>query len=99
MNSIISTSPEIPDPSQLDLFSLTTNESPSLPIVNQQVIEIDQRSRDPTTQSPPIIVSGNGDHFELSETQKELSSALYNKSRALVTKNHQATIQEKTNEI
>lgn len=96
MIEIISLSPEVPDPTQLDLFTITTNESPSTSCINPQVDNIEQRSRDPTAPEIPIGKSGTGEIFDLSETQKELASALHRKSRALVSKNYQATIQEET---
>jgi len=79
MNDIFSQAPEIPDPTQLDLFdcSSQTSEPLNSGVSPGEPAIITCRARDPTLEVTVEI---------LTESQKQRAAALYRKSRALASK-------------
>ncbi len=79
MNDIFSQAPEIPDPTQLDLFGCQTSdgEPPNSTISAGTPAVVELQTRDPTL---------NGEKKTLTESQKQRAAVLYRKSRALASK-------------
>ncbi len=96
INEIISQGPEVPEPKQLDLFGKETSaELSEVRFPHHSDGEpIEHHSRDPTELNYPVQGSGQKAFFDLNEAQKKLAGALHRKSKALVFKHFQASIQE-----
>jgi len=79
MNVIISQAPEIPDPTQLDLFDCLTSEDETLDstVSAGTPAVVERQTRDPTL---------NEHRENLNASQSKMANALYLKSRALASK-------------
>ena len=79
MNDTLSQAPEIPDPTQLDLFDCPTSDDETLDstVSDGTPAVVERQSRDPTP---------NEHRENLNASQSKLASVLYLKSRALASK-------------
>ena len=85
MNNIIPNGPEIPDPTQLDLFGIAPQETgPNDSAVSVESSKPDVMIRSPTEDDS--FISENGKKFDMNESS---ASSLYRKSRELVLKAYQ----------
>lgn len=87
--------PEIPDPTQLDLFAAPTSSDETVncspdSATQEQVNEVLIRS--PTARE--TVYSENGKYSELTDSQKQIASSLLRKSRELVSKSIELRKQE-----
>jgi len=96
MNDFISQAPEVPEPKQLDLFGKLPAGELSEGISSYHSVDetIEHHSRDPTEEKTLEQGSSVRKDFDLNQAQKQLASTLLRKSRELVKKNYQASIQE-----
>ncbi len=96
MKILLSAVPEIQDPNQLDIFGKESSSELQEDISSYHSADETKayHTRDPTVGSEPDQGSGVRKAFDLNEAQSKLSGALHRKSRALVSKNFQALIQE-----